>query len=497
MKGWIRSNSTKTRPFRMNTAMDLFLYNTLSREKERFLPVNDPVKLYTCGPTVYDYAHIGNFRTYIFEDLLKRVLLFLGYSVYHVMNITDVDDKTLAGARKKGCSLEKYCQPYIHAFFADLETLHILKADAYPHATHYIPQMIEAIQQLINQGVAYIGQDQSVYFSISQFPNYGALSHLNLEELRNSARIDADEYDKDNLCDFVLWKAYDPDRDGEIFWESPFGKGRPGWHLECSIMSMSLLGQSLDIHAGGVDNIFPHHENEIAQSESLSHKPFVRYWLHSHHLLVDRKKMSKSLGNFFTLRDLLDQGFSGEEVRYLLLQGHYRTQLNFTQEGLHASRQSLKRLRDFICRLEDPSYPDDIIHPEVATACQSFLETFITSLTNDLNISSSLAALFDFIRKINSSIDQHTGIQTETDSSVFSKQDAQHILALLRKIDQVLGVLPFSQPDIPEEVLLLVEQREAARKVKNWQEADRLRDEILSRGFAIEDGKTGMKVKKL
>lgn len=224
MKGWIRSNSTKTRPFRMNTAMDLFLYNTLSREKERFLPVNDPVKLYTCGPTVYDYAHIGNFRTYIFEDLLKRVLLFLGYSVYHVMNITDVDDKTLAGARKKGCSLEKYCQPYIHAFFADLETLHILKADAYPHATHYIPQMIEAIQQLINQGVAYIGQDQSVYFSISQFPNYGALSHLNLEELRNSARIDADEYDKDNLCDFVLWKAYDPDRDGEIFGKVLLGK---------------------------------------------------------------------------------------------------------------------------------------------------------------------------------------------------------------------------------------------------------------------------------
>ncbi|MBQ8498572.1 cysteine--tRNA ligase [Chlamydia sp.] len=479
-----------------NDAIDLFLYNTLSREKERFLPINDPIKLYTCGPTVYGYAHIGNFRTYVFEDLLKRVLLFLGYSVYHVMNITDVDDKTLAGARNQGCSLEKYCQPYIDAFFTDLEALRILKADAYPHATHYIPQMIKAIQQLIDQGVAYIGQDQSVYFSINQFPNYGALSHLNLEELRQSARVDADEYDKDNLCDFVLWKAYDRDRDGEIFWESPFGKGRPGWHLECSVMSMSLLGQSLDIHAGGVDNIFPHHENEIAQSESLSHKPFVRYWLHSHHLLVDGKKMSKSLGNFLTLRDLLNQGFSGEEIRYLLLQGHYRTQLNFTQEGLQASRQSLKRLRDFISRLEDPSYPNDIIHPEVSAICQNFLDDFVASITNDLNISISLAALFDFIRKINSIIDSQSAIQKEA-ASIFSQQDAQHILSLLRRIDQVLAVLPFAQEAIPEDVLQLVKEREAARKIKNWQEADRLRDEILSLGFAIEDGKTGIKVKKL
>lgn len=496
MRGGLALAAPKTRLFYMNHAIDLFLYNTLSREKERFLPINDPVKLYTCGPTVYDYAHIGNFRTYVFEDLLKRVLLFLGYSVYHVMNITDVDDKTLAGARKKGCSLEQYCQPYIDAFFADLETLHILKADACPHATHYIPQMIEAIQQLIDQGVAYVGQDQSVYFSISQFPNYGALSHLNLEELRQTSRVDTDEYDKDNLCDFVLWKAYDPARDGEIFWDSPFGKGRPGWHLECSIMSMSLLGQSLDIHAGGIDNIFPHHENEIAQSESLSHKPFVRYWLHSHHLLVDGKKMSKSLGNFFTLRDLLHQGFSGAEVRYLLLQGHYRTQLNFTQEGLQASRQALKRLRDFISRLEDPSYLEDSIHPEVGASCQEFLEIFVSSITNDLNISSALAALFDFVRKINGMIDRQAA-QEATAPCIFSKQDAQHILSLLRRIDQVLGVLPFSQQDIPEDVLLLVEKREAARKIKNWQEADRIRDEILSRGFALEDGKTGIRVKKI
>ncbi len=466
----------------------VFLYNTLSREKELFVPGNTPVRLYTCGPTVYNFAHIGNFRTYVFEDLLKRTLLFFDYAVHHVMNITDVDDKTLAGACKQGVSLEEYTQPYTHAFFEDLAQLHILPADAYPHATHYIPQMIEAISTLIEKGVAYQGQDGSVYFSIRKFPDYGKLSHLCLEELQSCSRVACDEYDKDHLSDFVLWKAYEEERDGNIYWESPFGKGRPGWHLECSIMSMHLLGESIDIHAGGVDNIFPHHENEIAQSESLSHKPFVRYWLHSEHLLVNGKKMSKSLGNFFTLRDLLAQGFSGKEVRYLLLQSHYRMQLNFTEEGLRASRQTLKRLNDFITRLELP-YPEGKEHStEVIDTGKIFLERFKQGLANDLNISASLAALFDFVR------DMHNLM----DNSPFSALDALHTLHIMQKVDSVLGVLSFAdEKKIPDHIQRLADEREAARKEKNWEKADALRKEVASLGFYIEDSKSGPVIKQI
>lgn len=466
----------------------LYLYNTASRQKEVFSPYASPVKLYTCGPTVYDFAHIGNFRTYIFEDLLKRTLIFLGYSVTHVMNITDVDDKTLAGACKQGISLQEYTQPYIQAFFEDLETLHISKADAYPRATHYIPQMIQAIEKLLDQGAAYIGHDASVYFSISRFSSYGKLSHLHLQDLQCCTQNTSDEYDKENLCDFVLWKAYNSERDGKIYWESPFGKGRPGWHLECSIMAMELLGESIDIHAGGVDNIFPHHENEIAQSETLSGKPFARYWLHSEHLLVDGKKMSKSLGNFLTLRDLTHRGFSGEELRYMLLQSHYRTQLNFTEEGLLSCRQALKRLRDFISRLQEP-YPDGEQPSEATrTIAKTLLTNFTDALTNDLNIAVGLASLFDFVHETHSLID----------TGSFSKADAEHILALLKHLNQVLKVLPISASiSIPDKVWELVMKREKARTSKSWKEADFLRNEILALGFVVEDSKSGPKVKPL
>ncbi|ASD30913.1 cysteine--tRNA ligase [Chlamydia abortus] len=466
---------------------NLYLYNTASRTKELFSPSNDPVKLYTCGPTVYDYAHIGNFRTYIFEDLLKRILLFFGYSVKHVMNITDVDDKTLAGACKNNISLDTYTAPFIQAFFEDVATLHILPADAYPRATHYIPQMLVAIRKLLDDGIAYIGQDHSVYFSIKEFPSYGKLSQLQLQNLQCCSRIASDEYDKENLSDFVLWKAYDKHRDGHIYWESPFGKGRPGWHLECSIMAMELLGPSIDIHAGGVDNIFPHHENEIAQSESLSHQPFSRYWLHSEHLLVDGKKMSKSLGNFFTLRNLLDRGFSGAEIRYMLLQSHYRMQLNFTEEGLMACRQALKRLRDFISRLESP-YPESATISEGIDQCgQRFLQDFSNAIANDLNIAAALASLFDFIHQTNSRIDQ----------SHFTQADSHYVLDILKKINTVLGVIPFSTSlEIPSEVARLVEEREIARKEKNWKQADVLRNQIASFGYVVEDTKSGPKVKK-
>ncbi|WP_100934200.1 cysteine--tRNA ligase [Candidatus Chlamydia corallus] len=467
----------------------LYFYNTASQKKEPFFPNHTPVRLYTCGPTVYDYAHIGNFRTYVFEDVLKRTLLFFGYSVTHVMNITDVEDKTIAGACKKNISLQEYTEPYIEAFFEDLNTLNIAKADFYPHATHYIPQMIQAITNLLEQGIAYVGQeDPSIYFSLNRFPNYGKLSHLDLSSLRCSSRVSTDEYDKENPSDFVLWKAYNPERDGTIYWESPFGKGRPGWHLECSIMAMELLGDSLDIHVGGVDNIFPHHENEIAQSEALSGKPFVRYWLHSEHLLIDGKKMSKSLGNFFTLRDLLNQGFTGQEVRYMLLQSHYRMQLNFTEEALLSCRHALRRLKDFVSRLEDVPLSGESPLPKTLTSSNQFLSAFSGALANDLNVSTGFASLFDFVHEINSLIDQGN----------FSKADSLYILEILKKVDSVLGVLPLTTiVPIPATVMQLVAEREEARKAKNWAMADILRNEVLAAGFLIEDNKSGPKVKPL
>nr|NGX45959.1 Cysteine--tRNA ligase [Chlamydiota bacterium] len=326
--------------------LHLKLWNTETRTKEAVIPIEGhKIRLYTCGPTVYNYAHIGNFRTYVFEDLLRRSLKFFGMEVEQVMNLTDIEDKIIAGALHESKQLEEYTEPYIAAFFDDLKTLGVERVEHYPRATDYIPHMIEIIEALMEKGVAYRGADESIYFSINHFPSYGRLSQLNLEELKSGAsqRVGTDEYDKENVADFTLWKAYDPKRDWEILWESPFGKGRPGWHIECSAMGMSILGETIDIHVGGVDNIFPHHENEIAQSEAYSGKQFVRHWLHSDHLLVEGKKMSKSLGNFYTLRDLIEKGYSGRVVRLLLLQTHYRTQLNFTLQGLDAAASSLER----------------------------------------------------------------------------------------------------------------------------------------------------------
>jgi len=319
------------------------LYNTETRQKEEVVPIDGrTVRMYTCGPTVYNFAHIGNFRTYVFEDLLRRTLKFLGYQVRQAMNLTDVEDKTIEGAMAQKISLDAYTKPFKEAFFADLKTLNIEKIEFYHAATEYVAEMIEI-------------KDKGIYYSINRFPSYGRLSHMHLDELKVGASecVSSDEYEKENACDFVLWKSYDPERDGKVYWESPFGKGRPGWHIECSAMAMKLLGESIDIHVGGVDNIFPHHENEIAQSEAYSGKRFVQHWLHSEHLLVDHKKMSKSLGNFYTLRDLTQAGYTGDAVRYMLLQTHYRTQLNFTFQGLDAAQASLQRLSDFIVRLRE------------------------------------------------------------------------------------------------------------------------------------------------
>lgn len=469
---------------------ELKFFNTALREKQVLKPIfGREIKLYTCGPTVYNFAHIGNFRTYVFEDLLRRTLKFFGYHVTQVMNLTDVDDKTIKGAIARKVSLDEYTQPFKDAFFQDLKTLRIEPVEYYPAATEYIPEMITMIEKLMAKGIAYEGGDGSIYYAIQKFPRYGCLSHLHLGELQAGAseRVASDEYEKDNVADFVLWKKYEQERDGEIYWESPFGPGRPGWHLECSAMAMKILGDTIDIHVGGIDNMFPHHENEIAQSEACSDKPFVNLWLHSEHLLVDNKKMSKSLGNFYTLRDLLAKGYTGEQVRYLLLQTHYKTQLNFTFQGLEATKSALQRLNDFILRLSEIDHYES--EGEAEAVCKRTLLAFAESLADDLNISAALATLFDFVREMNSLCDMKK----------ISPEEAQKVLHFMRQIDSVLGLLTFEhkEPEIPRDLHEAFEKRLQARKDKNWKLADELRDFIHNRGYMIEDTPHGARLKKV
>lgn len=468
------------------------LYNTETRQKELFKPTKkDAVSIYTCGPTVYHFAHIGNFRTYVFEDLLRRTLKFFGHQVTQVMNITDVDDKTIRGATKANVSLDTYIQPYKNAFFVDIQTLGIEHVEYYPCATDYIRHMIDFIQKLIDKKVAYqSSKDKCIYFSIEKCPRYGRLSHLKLSELKVGARdclVASDEYDKENVGDFVLWKAYDEKRDGSIYWESPFGPGRPGWHLECSAMAMQLLGETIDIHVGAVDNIFPHHENEIAQSECLSDKQFVRHWLHSEHLIVGGKKMSKSLGNFYTLRDLLDKGYQGLQVRYMLMHTHYRTQHNFTFEGMDGAKHSLQRLNDFALRMQEMASskvtPSKSIRPNLKASIAQFCE----ALADDLNISVALAALFDLMHDVN----------IASDAGKMNEGDAYEVLYVLQEFNRVLGVLNLEQEEgVPCYLQELLEKRIAARADKNWEAADHYRNEIQSAGYIIEDTPKGARLKK-
>jgi cysteinyl-tRNA synthetase len=468
--------------------MKLCLYNTETRRKEEIVPLDGhTIRMYTCGPTVYNFAHIGNFRTYVFEDVLRRTLKFFGMSVTQAMNLTDIDDKTLKGAIERGVTLEEFTAPYIEAFFEDLKTLRIEPVEHYPAATDYVQDMIRIIEDLLSKGVAYRGAD-GIYFAIDHFPAYGRLSHLHLHELRAGAseRVLADEYEKEAAADFVLWKNYDPERDGAIYWESPFGKGRPGWHIECSAMALKLLGESIDIHVGGVDNMFPHHENEIAQSEAHTCKRFVAHWLHAEHLLVDHKKMSKSLGNFYTLRDLLARGYTGLQVRYLLLQAHYRTQLNFTFQGLEAAVHSLERLAAFVRRLHE------VRQEQSCGAALLLIERarrqFREGLADDLNLSLALAALFDLVREVNALCDAQR----------LGAQEACEVLRLLEEFDAVLGVMPQALEDvsIPPELQEALERRQQARAAKDWALADACRDQILSGGYLIEDTPTGARLKK-
>ena len=469
--------------------ISMHLYNTKTRQVEPFEPLNAPkVLMYTCGPTVYNHAHIGNLRTYVFEDLLRKTLEFLGHDVYQVMNITDVDDKTIKNALLNKQTLNDYVAPFIKGFFEDLNSLSIQKAAKYPKATDYISEMVEMIQKLLDTGIAYKGEDQSVYFSISKFPHYGQLSRLKLEDLQSGAsgRINNDEYEKESASDFVLWKAYDDSRDGNIYWDSPFGKGRPGWHIECSAMATALLGKTIDIHCGGVDNIFPHHENEIAQSECCSKQVFSRFWMHSEHLLVNNQKMSKSLGNFYTLKDILEKGYLAREVRFLLLQGHYRTQLNFTFEGLLSAKASLQRIDDFMHRMESVDFnaPEN---KKMDLYITNARKEFISSLADDLNISEALACIYNLIRQINAIADKQE----------LSSKNALAVMDFLQDMDKVLSLLNSKSEtdEISDEMQNLLDRRNQARDQQDWAKADELRNEIENRGFIIEDSPQGSRLK--
>jgi len=455
--------------------MALRFFNTYSREVEEFKPRADKqVSLYTCGPTVYSRAHIGNFRAYVFEDLLQRHLEARGLKVHRVMNLTDVDDKTIRGAREAKVGLQKFTQRYKDAFFEDAEKLRIKSANEYPAATdpRYINRMIAMIGELISKGLAYQADDKSVYYRINKFPNYGKLAHLDLAELKPTGRVQHDEYDKEHVGDFALWKAWDED-DGDVKWDSPWGPGRPGWHIECSAMATALLGDQIDIHCGGVDNIFPHHEAEIAQSEGVTGKKFVNYWLHCAHLLVDGQKMAKSLGNFYTVPDVIEKGYTGREIRYALMRVHYRTQLNFTWDGMNEARESLGRIDDWLERIRavasnaEPRASNDE-HP---IGCE-----FEEALDDDLNISAALGVLFETIRETNRAMDEN-------------KLDAKAAADWLGWWERINHTLEFegAEAEMPAEVMRLAEERKNARNAKDFRKSDELRDQIAALGWEIRD----------
>jgi cysteinyl-tRNA synthetase len=457
-------------------------FNTYSRALEEFAPRDPPnVSMYTCGPTVYSNAHIGNFRAYIFEDLLQRYLETRGFKVHRVMNITDVDDKTIRGAREAKISLNDFTEPFKRGFFEDLETLRIKRANEYPGATElrYLARMIEMIAELIKRDLAYQAEDKSVYFRINKFPEYGKLAHLNLEELRPTGRVRSDEYEKENIGDFALWKAWD-EEDGDVSWASPWGRGRPGWHIECSAMSTTLLGDQLDIHCGGVDNIFPHHEAEIAQSEGVTGKKFVRYWMHCAHLLVDNQKMSKSLGNFYTLRDVIAKGYSGREVRYALLRVHYRAPLNFTFEGMEESRQALTRIDEWLERLREVSATTSSEGPGAPVPNDGFQQ----ALDDDLNISGALGVLFESVRETNRAMD----------AGELGPAAAKAWLQWWDDVNRVLALDEAETVALPAEIEALAEARRLARLAKEWQKSDELRGELNARGWEVRDTKDGQKI---
>jgi cysteinyl-tRNA synthetase len=464
--------------------MALKIYNTLKRKVEKFKPIKEgEVLMYTCGPTVYDFAHIGNFRAYICADVLKRYLKYSNYKVKHVMNITDVDDKTIRESRNQGVKLKDYTEKYTKAFFEDLKALNIEQADVFPRATETIPEMVDMIKCLMDKGYAYKGEDGSIYYKISEFKDYGKLANLNTKELQTGAsgRVKTDEYEKDSAHDFALWKAWD-ENDGDVFWDIEIGKGRPGWHIECSAMSMKYLAEKIDIHTGGVDLIFPHHQNEIAQSEAYSGKsPFVRYWVHNEYLQVEGKKMSKSLGNFYTLRDIMSKGYNPVIVRYVLLSTHYRTQFNFTFEGLSAADAAVKKLNDFIQTVQNLDTTGGEFDEKIVSAAEKAKKKFEKAMDDDLNTSNALGAVFDFMHDIN----------RITAKKKVHEDNIEDVIEMMKLFDAVLGVMSFEKHEIDEEIKKLIEERELARKNKDFKTSDRIRDELLKKGIIIQDTPEG------
>ncbi|HXU09989.1 MAG TPA: cysteine--tRNA ligase [Blastocatellia bacterium] len=465
----------------------LKLQNTLTRALEEFKPLQgNTVRMYACGPTVYDYGHIGNFRTFVAVDVLRRYLKYLGYDVLHVMNITDVEDKIIRRMLESGQSLEEYTEFYTQAFLEDTKALNIEQPEMIPRATKHIPEMVELMQRLADTEHTYTS-DGSLYYRIGSFPDYGKLSGLKLETDVLRARIDSDEYEKDDARDFVLWK--EPKEEKEPRWESPFGEGRPGWHLECSAMSMKYLGESFDIHCGGVDLIFPHHENEIAQSEGATGKPFVHFWVHSEFLLVEGEKMAKSKGNYYTVRDLISQGYSPMAIRYLLLSVPYRTQLNFMLEGLRGAESALEGLKNLRRRLSEFSGNTES-HARAQDALVRAREGFEAGMNDDLNTSNALAALHDFRRDVNSAID----------AGEFGADDREAALELLSRINLVLGVLPEQEEPVDAalvaEIDAKIEERKAARRNREFNKADQIREELAVQGIILEDTPQGTKWKR-
>ena len=454
------------------------VYNSLTRRNEELKPLaGNEIRLYTCGPTVYNFAHIGNFRAYTFEDVLRRVVQFNGMKIRQVMNLTDVDDKTIRNANAKGVPLGDYTKTYKEAFFADLKRLNVQSAEVYPAATDHIPEMIALVQKLIDKGVAYQSEDGSVYFNVRKFPGYGKLAHIDFDHQRTGARCAADEYDKENVGDFALWKAWE-ESDGPVGWDSPWGRGRPGWHIECSAMSMKYLGETFDLHTGGIDNLFPHHENEIAQAEAATGREFVKTWMHCAHLRVNGEKMSKSLGNFLTLRDLVGQGWSGREIRYVLINAHYRQGLNFAFSALEDARKALSRIDASVERLEKAASAGG---GEVPFAAKC-LADFKAAVNDDLNLPKAFAALFDLVRESNGAMDRGDAAA------------APAALAAFRRMDEVLGVIFFGKAEkaeIPAEIRALLDARAVARQARNWAESDRLREVIAAAGWTVKDSRDG------
>jgi cysteinyl-tRNA synthetase len=491
--------------------MTLRLFNTLTGKLDDLVPSDGKtLRMYACGPTIYDYGHIGNFRTFLQVDVLRRFLKLTGVAVHHVMNITDVDDKIIRNATAAGVPIGEYTARYEKAFFEDLDALGVERPEEIPHATEHIPQMVKLIQRLAAAGAAYQTEDGSWYFRLASFPEYGKLSKKDLSGMEDGARVDVDEYEKDSARDFALWKAAKP---GETSWDTPIGRGRPGWHIECSTMAMEYLGESFDLHAGGEDLIFPHHENEIAQSESVTHKPFARHWMHVRFLLVDGRKMSKSEGNFYTLRDLLLKGFKASSIRLALISVPYRHQLNFTFDGLVEATSAIDRLRTFKQRLTAGTFESGA-NPALQEAAKKAQAEYIAALSNDLNTAEARAPIFDLLRAGNAAIDQGQLLADDRDAilavlasfdavfDVIEDRDAEITRRALDyaeqsgRLDDVAPELVASQSLTDEAVDALVAERTQAKKQRNFARADQIRNELTEKGVVIEDSKDGVHWKR-